>query len=84
MKWTVWGIIFYVHAFMLLLLSVVNAPVDMGMSLEEVSYYSSIENGYVILSVGYLISGTLLIGVGGIIKQIKNFADAGGKNKASS
>ena len=71
MKWTIWGIIFYIQSALIMLSSILGSPDPLGITLEQMAQYATIENGYVLVSIAYFISGTLLIGFGGIIKQMK-------------
>ncbi|MES9701277.1 MULTISPECIES: hypothetical protein [Bacillus] len=84
-KWTIWGIIFYIHSVILLYLgfdrlggyrmsdefSDLNKYVYVGGDAYNYIINSNVLTGYFVLSGSFFVAGTMLIATGSILRAIK-------------
>lgn len=84
-KWTIWGIIFYIHSAVLLYLGIdrvegyynneysseLSKHVYVGGDAYNYIINSNILTGFFVLSASFFIAGTMLIVTGSILRAIK-------------
>ncbi|EPC8411108.1 hypothetical protein ACR3AM_005516 [Bacillus thuringiensis] len=84
-KWTIWGIIFYIHSAVLLFLGFdrlggyqnsetytdTNKYAYVGGDAYNYIINTNVLTGYLVLSASFFVAGTMLIATGSILKAIK-------------